>query len=445
MTVSIPAPSQLPRPLPLLGYARQFLKAPLEFVEALRSEADVVRLRLGPRTIYWINNPELVRQVLANGATFARGVQADKLRLVVGTGLVTADGETHLRHRRLVQPAFHKARIAGYVHTMRELTTEMIGRWGQGERIDADKQFAELTLRVVGKTLFSTRLAADLVDEVVRSLPLMVRGVGRRIRDPFGLRVFLPTAEKREFDAAVRRLRLTVDRIIAEYRAGGTDHGDMASMLMLSRDEQTGTGLTDIEIADEVLTLLVAGTETSANILGWLMHHLSERPDVEVRVHAEVDAVLGDRGVTIDDIAKLRYVHSVVMETLRLYPQAWILTRRALAEVKVGDFTLPAGASVYFSPYALQRDPNVYPRPHLFDPDRWADDRSPLTQRLSFIPFGGGRRQCIGDVFAMTELVAALATIARRWRLRPVKGAKVDVDFSSTLKPTHLPMTAQHR
>ncbi len=440
MTVGVPAPERLPRPLPVFGHALRFARSPLKFVEVLRSHGDVVRLRLGPQTVYWVNSPELVKHVLAVSGSFTRGKQGDKLRVVIGSGLVTAEDELHRRHRRLVQPAFHRARIAGYVETMRELTVEMVQRWREGETIEADKEFAELTLRVVGKTLFSTRLASDLVDEVVRSIPVMVRGIGRRIRDPIGWREKLPTAANREFEAAVRRLREVVDRIVAEYRAGGVDHGDVASMLMLTRDEDTGEGLTDEEIRDEVLTLLLAGTETSANILGWAMHHLGQCPEAEARLHAEVDEVLGGRAIVAEDIAKLRYTHAVIMETLRLYPQAWILTRRSIAPVRLGEVELPVGASVYFSPYALQRDPAVYPKPDVFDPQRWADDRSTLTQRPSFVPFGGGRRQCIGDVFAMTELAVALATIAQHWRLTAASPQAVRIDSTSALKPSHLPM-----
>jgi cyclooctatin synthase len=328
---------------------------------------------------------------------------------------------------------------------MRDLAVEAVEGWRDGARIDADKQFVQLTLRVVGKTLFSTTLGNEAVDEVVRSMPVMMHGIGVRIRDPFGVRGRLPTPAKREFEAALRRLRGVVDRIVAAYRAAGVDHGDVVSMLLLARDEETGEGLTDEEVSDEVLTLLTAGHETTANALSWAVHHLGESPDIEAKVHAEVDGVLGGRGVTFEDIPNLKFLHGVVMETLRLYPPAWILTRRATTTARLGDVELPAGASVFFAPFALQRDPAVYPDPNVFDPDRWATDRSTLTQRPSFVPFGGGRRQCIGDVFAMTELVVILATIAQRWRLLPVPGQPVRINSISALKPSHLPMTPQRR
>jgi cytochrome P450 len=445
MTVSLTVATRPPRPLPLIGYALRFARAPLELVESLRPAGDVVRVRIGLQTVYWVNKPELVRQVLGDAGTFDKGMQAEKLRIIVGNGLVTAAGDHHVRRRRLVQPAFHRTRIAGYVRTMRELAAEAVERWRDGERIEADKHFAQLTLRVVGKTLFSTTLGNETVDEVVRSMPVVMHGLGVRIRDPFGLRGRLPTPANREFEAAVRRLWGAVDRIVAEYRAAGVDHGDMASMLLLARDEETGEGLSDEAVRDEVLTVLTAGHETTANALSWAVHHLGERPDIETRVHAEVDDVLGERGVTFEDIPNLTFLHSVVMETLRLYPPAWILTRRATTTARLGDVELPAGASVFFAPYALQRDPAVYSHPDDFDPDRWSGDRSPLTQRPSFVPFGGGRRQCLGDVFAMNELVVVLATIAQRWRLVPVAGESVRINSISALKPNHLPMTPQRR
>jgi len=441
----MPAGPGLPRALPVLGYAVKFAKAPLPLVESLRSAGDVLRFRLGPQTIFWVNHPDLVRQVLADAGRFEKGRQADKLRVIVGNGLVTALGDYHRRHRRLVQPAFHRGRIAEYVRTMHAYTVEELRQWRDGEPIEADQHFARLTLRVVGKTLFSTSLGDAAVDEVVRSVPFVLTEFGRRIRDPLGLRGRLPTAANRAFDAAIGRLHAVVDRLVAEYRAAGVDQGDVTSMLLLARDEETGEGLTDAEVRDEVLTLLAAGTETTANILSWAVHHLGERPDLEARVHAEVDEVLGERTVTIDDLARLAFVRCVILETLRLYPQAWILTRRTTEPVTLGSARLPAGASVFFAPYALQRDPAVYPEPATFDPGRWADDRSTLTQRPSFVPFGGGRRQCIGDVFALTELAVVLVTIAQQWQLVPVAGVPVRIDFSSTLKPDRLPMTPQRR
>jgi cytochrome P450 len=445
MRANVPAARRSMRPLPLLGYTLPFFRAPLELVESLRSKGDVIRFRLGPQTIYWVNDAQLVRQVLTDAGNYDRGMQADKLRVVVGNGLVAAAGQQHLSHRRLVQPAFHRARIDGYVRTMRDFAIEAVEQWREGEPFAADRQFAELTLRVVAKTLFSTTLGDEAVNEVMRSMPVVMHEVGRRIRDPFGLRARLPTRANREFSAAIRRLRDVVDRIVAGYRAAGVDHGDVASMLLLARDDTTGDGLTDEEVRDEVFTLLAAGHETTANALSWVMHHLGERPDLDARVYAEVRDVVGSRGVESGDIPKLTFLTSVVLETLRLYPPAWILTRRANTATTLGDVELPTGASVFFAPYALQRDPAAYSDPTAFDPDRWSTEPSMLTHGPHFVPFGGGRRQCIGDVFALTELVVVLATIAQRWRLAPVPDRPVRINFTAALKPDHLPMIAHRR
>jgi cytochrome P450 len=402
-----------------------------------------VPIRLGRELLYWVNKPEYVRQVLADAGTFDKGMQADKLRIVVGNGLVTSMGDYHLRHRRLMQPAFHRTRIEGYVETMREFAIEAVEQWRDGERIEADQRFAELTLRVVARTLFSTTLGSTAVEEVMRSMPDVMRGVGRRIRDPFNVRGRLPTPANRRFDASVQRLREVVDQIVTGYRKAGVDHGDVVSMLLLARDEDTGEGLTDQEVRDEVLTLLAAGHETTANALAWAMHHLGQRPDLDARAHEEVDQVLGDRPVTYVDIPKLAYLNQIVLETLRLYPPAWILTRRSTAPATLGERRLPAGSSLFFAPYALQRDPAVYPDPATFDPDRWSHGRPAADP--NFVPFGGGRRQCIGDVFATTELIVVLATILQRWRLVPVPGETVRMDSSAVLKPDHLPMTVHRR
>jgi cytochrome P450 len=439
------APARLPRPLPVLGYALRFARAPLELVETLRPGGDVLRFRLGPQTVYWVNNPDLVRRVLADSTVFDKGHQADKLRVIGGNGLVTAYGDDHVRNRRLVQPAFHRDRIAGYVETMRQFTVDAIDAWVDGERIEADREFANLTLRVVGQTLFSTALGAEAVDEIVRSIPKVLHEVGLRLRDPIGLRGRFPTAASREFDATMGRLRDVVDRLIAQYREAGVDHGDVTSMLLLARDEETGESLSNVQVRDEVLTLLAAGTETSANVLAWAYYHLGQRPDLQTRLHREVDEVLGGREVAVADLPQLAFVRCLIMETLRLYPQAWILTRRTKSPVTLGGVDLPRGANIFFAPYAIQRDPAVYEDPDTFDPDRWADDRSRMTQRPSFVPFGGGRRQCIGDVFAMTELTVVLATIAQRWHLDLVPGERVQIDFAGTLKPDHLPMTPRRR
>ncbi|WP_034594739.1 cytochrome P450 [Hamadaea tsunoensis] len=437
------APRATARPLPLLGHALHLLRDPFTFLCAARDQAPVVRIRIGPGDAYVVSSPALIRQILtADARRYEKGVQFDKLRPIIGNGLVTAGGEEHLRHRRLVQPAFHHTRIEAYARTMRTVAEEATAAWENAD-IDLNAELARITLRIVAKTMFSTDLGDEVVAEVVRSMPTVLSGITKRALSPFAFLEKLPTAENRAFAAANARLRSVVDRIIAEYRRHGADQGDMVSMLLLARDEETGAGLSDEQVRDEVITMLLAGTETTANLLAWVLHVLGGRPDLESRLHDEVDAALGeDEEITVETIGRLAYARRLITETLRLYPPAWLITRRTLGEVDLGEVRLPAGASVLFSPYAVHRDPTVYADPDVFDPDRWL---GPAVPRVSFIPFGAGNRQCVGEGFAWTEALVVLATIARRYRLRPVPGVAVRMTASATLTPSALPMTVHPR
>jgi pentalenene oxygenase len=441
-----PARPRLPRALPLLGHALRLLRDPWTFLTTAHQVGDVVEIRIGPRPAYLVNNPDLIRRLLtADSKKYEKGVQFDKLRPTLGNGLVTAGGEEHLRHRRLVQPAFHHSRIAGYATIMRDLSLETTASWRDGDAIALDDELAQLALRIVGRTLFSTELGEEVVDEVVRSMPAVLNGVTKRAMAPTALLEKLPTPENRRFNESNRRIRAVVDRMIAEYRRSGVDHGDMVSMLLLARDETTGVGLGDVQVRDEAVTMLLAGTETTSTLLSWVFHVLGQRPDLEARLHDEVDTVLCDGRLSFEQIGRLAFTRRLVTEALRVYPPAWLITRRTTAPVTLGGFDLPAGASILFSPYSVHRDPDVYAEPDVFDPDRWLPERAKEIPRPSFVPFGAGNRMCIGDGFAWTEAVVVLATVASRWRLRPVPGADVRMVPAATLRPSQLPMVAELR
>jgi len=447
MSSAYTGPARLPKSLPLLGHALHLLRTPWDFLAAARPVGGVVKIRIGPSPAYLVNDPALIRRVLVTDSKkYVKGVQFDRLRPIIGNGLVTAAGEEHLKHRRLVQPAFHHSRIAGYAATMRELAVQMTATWQDGAQIAVDQELAELALKIAGKTLFSTELGGAAVDEVVRSMPILLDGLTKRSLAPTTLLERLPTAGNRRFNEANRRVRQVVDRIIAEYRQSGVDHGDMVSMLLLARDAETGEGLSDHQVSDEVITMLLAATETTSNAMSWALHALGQRPDVEARLHAEVDAVLGDDELTVEHIGRLAYTRRVVTETLRLYSPAWLLSRRSTEPVTLGGHRLPAGASIMFSPYAVQRDPGLYAEADVFDPDRWLPERANEIPRPAFIPFGAGNRQCIGEGFAWTEAVVVLATIARHWRLRPaVRPEEVRMLPGATLTPSQLPMLSRRR
>jgi cytochrome P450 len=445
---STPTTAPLPRAVPLLGHALHLLRDPWTFLTTARPLGDVVEIRIGPHPAYLVNNPDLIRRVLVGEARkYRKGVQFDKLRPTLGNGLVTADGQEHLTHRRLVQPAFHHSRIAGYATIMRELSLDASMSWRDGDRIALDNELAELALRIVGKTLFSTDVGSEVVDEVIRSMPKVLNGVAKRAMAPTQLLEKLPTPGNRRFNEANRRLRAMVDRMIAEYRRSGTDHGDMVSMLLLARDEATGEGMADTQVRDEAITMLLAGTETTSTLLSWVFHVLGQRPDLEARLHDEVDEVLGAGAgaLTFEQIGRLTYTRRLVTETLRLYPPAWLITRRTTEPVTLGGRALPAGASVLFSAYSLQRDPALFADPDTFDPDRWLPERAKDIPRPAFVPFGAGNRQCIGEGFAWTEAVVVLATVASRWRMRPAPGVEVRKVPAATMRPSALPMIPRLR
>jgi len=332
---------------------------------------------------------------------------------------------------------------------MRELSLEMTESWLDGHRIALDQELSQLALKIVGRALFSTEFGSEVIDEVLRSMPIFLEGVPKRAMAPTQLLEKLPTADNRRFNEANRRLRGVLDRTIAEYRrsgvGSGADHGDMVSMLLLARDEATGEGLSDDQVRDEAVTMLLAGSETTSTLLSWVFHVLGQRPDLEARLHAEADEVLGDGPMTLEQIGRLAYARRVISEALRLYPPGWLVSRRTNEPVTLGGLALPAGASVLFSPYSLHRDPGIYADPDSFDPDRWLPERVKDIPRPAYIPFGAGNRQCIGDEFALMEAIIVLATIASKWRMRPVPGVNVRMRPVLVLRPSELPMVPQMR
>ena len=428
---------------PLLGHTPSMLRYRFAFTSSLRRYGDVVKIYLGPLVTYFVTSPELTHKVLVSaGASFAKGAMFDKFRPYLGNGLILSDGPFHLRQRRLIQPAFHRDRIMRYADTMAGVVSELTGSWHPGEVRQIDQDMQALAVTVVGETLFSTELGKRAITEARRSIPVVIgQGMIRALSPAFVER--LPIPGNRRFDEAIVRMRAVVLEVIAEWRAHGVDHGDLLSMLLLAQDD-SGEGMTDEQVYDEVLTLLTAGIETTALALAWAFHEIGRRPEVERRVHAEVDEVLGGRRITFDDIPKLAYTQRVVHEVLRMYP-IWILMRRAVTEVDLGGVRIQPGAEVTVSPHALHFDPRFHDDPNRFDPDRWLPERAQRLPKGAFIPFGAGGRQCVGNVFALTEIVIAVATVAARWRLVPLPGKAVRVKFTSAAYPSRLPMTAVPR
>ncbi|GAA1958707.1 cytochrome P450 [Amycolatopsis minnesotensis] len=440
----MPAPVA-PGRLIFFGHTPSLLRHRVEFTSSLREHGDVVEIHLGPIRAFFLTNPALVNQVLVTeGANFSKGAIFDRFRPFMGNGLVMSQGAFHRRQRRLVQPAFHRARIASYAKAMAHATSDLTASWRAGEVRQVDDDMQRLAITIVGETLFSTELGKQAVAEARRSIPVVLKEGMIRALSPKIFEHLPMIPANRRFDRAIERLRHIVLEVIASWRADGEDHGDLLSMLMLAADEDTGDRMTDQQVYDEVITLLTAGSETSAVALTWFFHEVARHPEIERRIMTELDQVLAGRPATVDDLPGLEYTRRVVTETLRMYP-IWILMRRALVEVEIGGFPLPAGTEFMLSPYSLHFDPRYYDDPDRFDPDRWLPERAALVPKGAFVPFGTGSRQCIGKSFAQTEITIVAATVMTRWRLVPVPGKPVRTKVTSAAHPDRMPMTAVPR
>jgi cytochrome P450 len=409
---------------------------PLGFFTALtRKYGDVAGLQLlNFRTIY-INHPDLIEDVLVNHARrYTKGRVLRANRRVFGEGLLTSEGDFWLRQRRLAQPAFHRARIAAYAATMVEYTERLLQGWRHGEERDAHQEMMRLTLQIVGKTLFDADVERDAQD-VGKSLELLLE-IGADFRRAIFIPEWLPTPSNLRVRRAVRQIENILYRIIAERRASGRDSGDLLSMLLEAQDED-GSRMTDKQLRDETITLFLAGHETTANTMAWTWWLLAQNPEVEARLHAELDAVLAGRAPSLEDLPKLAYAGHVITESMRLYPPAWGMARLAIEEHEIAGYPVKKGMGVAFAQWVVHRDPRWYDDPDAFRPDRWEGDLLKRIPRFAYFPFGGGPRQCIGNSFALMEATLILATVAQKFRLKLVPGHPVVPLASITLRPRH--------
>ncbi|MGB8473964.1 MAG: cytochrome P450 [Candidatus Acidiferrum sp.] len=405
------------------------------FTKIVREYGDVVGLRVLNFRILLINHPNDIEEVLVNHPRkFVKGRVLQANKRVFGKGLLTSEGDFWLRQRRLAQPAFHRARIAGYASTMVEYTERLLHEWQNGEERDIHKEMMRLTLQIVGKTLFDADVERDAQD-VGKSLELLLE-LGANFRRTIFIPQWLPTPTNLRFERAIRQIEKVLYRIIAEKRASGHDAGDLLSMLLAAQDED-GSRMTDQQLRDEAITLFLAGHETTANALSWTWWLLAQNPGVETKLHAELRAVLGGRAPSIDDLPKLVYTNHVITESLRLYPPAWGTARTAIEDLEIAGYAVPKGSGVSFVQWTVHRDPRWYEAPEEFRPERWEGDLLKRIPRFAYFPFGGGPRQCIGNSFALMEAALILATVAQQYRFRLVEGHPVTPLASITLRPRH--------
>jgi cytochrome P450 len=437
----------MPGGRPVLGHALKFGRDPLALLEQAREHGDVVRIRFGPFHVYLLNSPAVIRQALVGEAPkLGKGLNFGRAKRLIGNGLVMAEGENHRRQRRLMQPAFHRAEIARYTGTMRDVAVPRISAWPDGGTLALDREMRSITLTVLVRTLLSSDIGKDAIDEIERLLrgllsELVARGISANVP---GLS-WVPTRSNRRFRGANRRLRVLLADIIDGYQRAGTDHGDLISILMRARDDDTGAGMTSRQLRDEATTLVIAGSETTGNTIAWACYLLAKHPRIQQRLQEEADRVLDSGDASYEALDRLPFTRAVITEALRLYSPVWILPRRALVDVELGGHLLRAGSRIFFSPYALNRDPRLHRDPDRFDPDRWATDYSRSEMRATFFPFGQGIRNCIGEGFAWAESTLLLSAIAARWQLRLADGAVVHPVVSSTLVPSELPIVVTRR
>jgi cytochrome P450 len=414
----------------------QFARRRLPFmVESAEKYGDIVFFKVGNERIYLFNHPDLIRDVLVtNQKNFIKSRALVRAKRVLGEGLLTSEGEFHLRQRRLAQPAFHRDRINAYGRSMVEYADRTRSRWTDGRSLDIHEEMMRLTLAIVAKTLFSADVEKEAA-EIGEALNTTFEAFNIGILPFSELLEKLPLPYIKRFEAARARLDETIYRIIDERRATGEDKGDLLSMLLLAQDiEGDGGGMTDTQVRDEAMTIFLAGHETTANALSWTWYLLSQHPDIEARFHREVDA-LGDRLPRPDDLASLPYTRMILAESMRLYPPAWAVGRRAINDFEAGGYRIPARSMVLMSQYITHRDQRFHTEPERFDPERWLPEVAATRPRFSYFPFGGGTRTCIGEQFAWMEGILILATIAQKWKLRYLGSSPPDIEPRITLRP----------
>ncbi len=422
---------------PIVGTLFDVLRDPPGHVlRCARALGDVCDLGVTAMPIVLVSHPDQIEEILVtNNKLFVKDKGTHDLSVILGNGLLTSEGDFWRRQRRLAQPAFHRDRIHAYGEVMVSFTERTLARLRDGETRNLHADLMKLTMEIVAKTLFDADVAGEAKD-VGDALEVVVHRFAS-VRP--GLMPWLdrlPTPGNRRFQRAADRLDAIIYGIIRERRDRGRDTGDLLSMLMAARDEDESR-MSDRQLRDEAMTLFLAGHETTALALSWAFCLLSQSPEAERRLVAELALVLAGRAPTVADLPKLRFTDAVIAEAMRLYPPAWAIGREALADLTVGGYDVPKGTQVWLSQYVVHRDPRYFDEPERFLPERWEGDLRQRLPKYAYFPFGGGPRLCIGHAFATMEAVLLLATIAQRFRVRLVPGHPIDTVAAVTLRPKH--------
>lgn len=424
----------------IFGNMKQMQEDPLSFWMHIAKEyGDFVHVRsIRKEGIYFINDADALQKVLVtDNKHFTKSLGLERTKRLLGEGLLTSEGDMHRKQRRLVMPAFHRRRIQDYGIIMSEYTDEHMRSWNDGAIVDIAEEWMQLTLKIVGRTLFDADVSkeARAVGEMINTL---MDGWSLSMLLPnfiFELLLKLPLPKLQKLNRAIDDMDSLIYRIIQERRASGEDRGDLLSMLLKSVDEEDGAQMTDQQARDEAMTLFLAGHETTANALTWTWYVLTQHPEIEQKLQEEVDRVLQGRLPTMDDLKDLTYTDMIFREAMRLYPPAWAIGRKTIDDYEVNGFHIPAESPVLCFPYVIHRDPRHYPEPEAFIPERWTTEERAKRHKYAYIPFGGGPRRCAGEAFAMMEGVLLLASTAQKWSMELVEEQVIEMKPQITLRP----------
>ena len=408
------------------------------FTRSVRDYGDVVFFKFFNLSMCLVVHPDDIEQVLVrNASNFVKSRDYRALKPVLGEGLLTSEGAAWQGQRKLVQPSFRHENIAAYAEIMADSARQLLAAWRDGETLDGHEEMMRVTLDIASKSLFGADVSRD-AGRVAAALHEVTNQFMNLANWAFLLPEFFPLPSTPRFRRATKELDAVIYRIIRERRAAKRRSKDLLGILLELRDEE-GREMTDEQLRDEIMTLFVAGHETTAIALSWAWYLLAEHPEAEAKLHHELCDVLGGRVPQFSDLGRLPYTEMVVKETMRLFPPAWGIGRQALKEFEIGSYRLPAGTTVFMAQWITHRDARFYPEPERFYPDRWKDDpiRNGRLPRFAYFPFGGGPRVCLGAGFAMMEATLLLATIAQRFRLSLVTGQSVEPAPQVTLRPKH--------
>ncbi len=428
-------------PLPY-GPFGDFLHDPLIFQMRARDRfGDIFRFRMGPLLVHFLHHPDHVRRVFHdNPKNYQRGWQYRILRRLFGDSLLVSEGDFWLRQRRLAQPAFHRQRLAGYANVMVDATARMLSSWcaeGVSEiTVEIGREMSRLALAIASRTLFDRDVSHE-ADSVGKAFAVVSQYLEHRFNRPFTtLPLWCPTPGNRRFKEAARTLNELVMDLVRERRSEGRDHGDLLSMLMSARDEESGASMTDDQLRSEVLTFLMAGHETTATALTWTWYLLATHPAIQQRVRDEVVRVLGDRSPTLADLPQLDATRMVLEESMRLYPPVWAVPRQVVADDDIGGFRVPRGSTVLLCQFVTHRHPDFWEKPDVFNPDRFAPERTATRPKGVYFPFLGGAHQCIGNEFAMLEMRLIVALMLQKFELELLPDQEIRPQASIALRPS---------